>query len=57
MTLAQCWCTLEHDTESSKHEHKMELNHVCANCSDEEDIYSFTKFKGNYEETLIDDTP
>ena len=39
MTLAQCLCTLEHDTKNINNEDKMDLNHVFANHSDEEDIY------------------
>ena len=37
MTVTKCWCTLEHDTDSSK-EHKIDLNHVFSNHSDEEEI-------------------
>ena len=39
MTLAKCWCTLENDTEQSNGEHNMDMNHVFANRSDEEEIY------------------
>ena len=37
MTLAKCWCTLETDTNISNSEHNMDVNHVFANCSDEEE--------------------
>ena len=37
MTLAKCWCTLENDTNISNSEQAMDINHVFANRSDEEE--------------------
>ena len=37
MTLAKCWCTVETDTNKSSSEQNMDINHVFANRSDEEE--------------------
>ena len=42
MTLTKCWCTLENNTENSNNEHEMEIDHVFANHSEEEDVYPST---------------
>ena len=42
MILAKCWCALENHTENSNNNHNIKIEHVFANCSDEEEIYPLT---------------
>ena len=42
MVLAKCWCAVENSHENSDQQNTMDLNHVFANHSDEEDIYPLT---------------
>ena len=54
MTLTKYWCTLENNTENSNNEHEMEIDHVFANHSEEEDVYPSTVCE-IAEEQLIDE--
>ena len=42
MVLAKCWCAVENSHENSNPKFTMDLNHVFANHSDEEEIYPLT---------------
>ena len=45
MVLAKCWCAVENSHENSETNFTMDLNHVFANRSDEEEIHPLTVSK------------
>ena len=42
MILAKCWCAVENSHENSSENFTMDINHVFANRSDEEEIFPLT---------------